>query len=49
MGMSRRIDECVYEDAAKRHVKAERRTISGQIEYWASAQGAVPPRRMDRV
>lgn len=29
-----RIDEYLYEDA-KRHAKAESRTIAGQIELWA--------------
>ncbi len=29
-----RIDEFLYEDA-KRHAKAESRTIAGQIEFWA--------------
>jgi hypothetical protein len=33
MGMPVRIDEFLYEDA-KRHAKAESRTISGQIEFW---------------
>lgn len=34
MGMPARIDESVYEDA-KAHAQAERRTIAGQIEFWA--------------
>ena len=34
MSMPVRIDEFLYEDA-KRHAKAESRTISGQIEFWA--------------
>ena len=34
MGMPVRIDEFLYEDA-KRHAKAECRTIAGQIEFWA--------------
>ena len=33
MSMPVRIDEFLYEDA-KRHAKAEARTISGQIEFW---------------
>ena len=34
MSMPVRIDEFLYKDA-KRHAKAESRTISGQIEFWA--------------
>ncbi len=34
MGMPVRIDDFLYEDA-KRHAKAECRTIAGQIEFWA--------------
>ncbi len=34
MGTPVRIDEYLYEDA-KRHAKAESRTIAGQIEFWA--------------
>jgi hypothetical protein len=34
MSMPVRIDEFLYEDA-KRHAKAESRTIAGQIEFWA--------------
>lgn len=34
MGMPVRIDGLLYEDA-KRHAKAESRTIAGQIEFWA--------------
>ena len=34
MGMPVRIDALLYEDA-KRHAKAECRTIAGQIEFWA--------------
>ena len=34
MGMPVRIDEALYEDA-RAHAQAERRTIAGQIEFWA--------------
>ncbi|MDP3537289.1 MAG: ParD-like family protein [Azonexus sp.] len=34
MGMPVRIDDVLYEDA-KSYAKAECRTISGQIEFWA--------------
>jgi hypothetical protein len=34
MGMPVRIDSDLY-DQAKSHANAERRTISGQIEFWA--------------
>jgi hypothetical protein len=34
MGMPVRIDNALY-DQAKAHAKAERRTIAGQIEFWA--------------
>ena len=34
MGMPARIDDGLYE-AAKAHAQAERRTIAGQIEFWA--------------
>jgi hypothetical protein len=34
MGMSVRIDDHLYE-LAKAHAQAERRTISGQVEFWA--------------
>ena len=34
MSVPVRIDEFLYEDA-KRHAKAESRTIAGQIEFWA--------------
>lgn len=34
MGMPVRIDDRLYEQA-KAHASAERRTIAGQIEFWA--------------
>ena len=34
MGMPVRIDSDLY-DQAKAHANAERRTIAGQIEFWA--------------
>ena len=34
MGMSVRIDDVLY-DQAKAQARAERRTIAGQIEFWA--------------
>jgi hypothetical protein len=34
MGMPVRIDSDLY-DQAKSHANAERRTIAGQIEFWA--------------
>jgi hypothetical protein len=34
MGMPVRIDDTLYEKA-KAHASAERRTIAGQIEFWA--------------
>ena len=34
MGMPVRIDDTLYEQA-KAHASAERRTIAGQIEFWA--------------
>ena len=34
MGMPVRIDSALY-DQAKSHANAERRTIAGQIEFWA--------------
>ena len=34
MGMPVRIDDSLYEDA-RAHARAERRTIAGQIEFWA--------------
>ena len=34
MSQSIRIDEALHE-MAKNHAKAERRTIAGQIEFWA--------------
>lgn len=34
MGMPVRIDSDLY-DLAKSHASAERRTIAGQIEFWA--------------
>jgi hypothetical protein len=34
MGMPVRIDDQLYEQA-KAHAQAERRTISGQVEFWA--------------
>ena len=34
MGMPVRIDDQLYEQA-KAHAQAERRSISGQIEFWA--------------
>lgn len=34
MGMPVRIDDTLYEQA-KAHANAERRTIAGQIEFWA--------------
>ena len=34
MGMPVRIDDTLYEHA-KAHASAERRTIAGQIEFWA--------------
>jgi hypothetical protein len=34
MGMPVRIDSDLY-DLAKSHANAERRTIAGQIEFWA--------------
>ncbi len=34
MGMPVRIDDCLYEQA-KAHAHAERRTIAGQVEFWA--------------
>ena len=34
MGMPVRIDDVLYEDA-RAHALAERRTIAGQIEFWA--------------
>ena len=34
MGMPVRIDDTLYEQA-KAHASAERRTIVGQIEFWA--------------
>ena len=34
MGMPVRIDDDLY-DQAKSHASAERRTIAGQIEFWA--------------
>ena len=34
MGLPVRIDRDLY-DQAKAHANAERRTISGQIEFWA--------------
>ena len=34
MGMPVRIDDTLY-DQAKAQAKAERRTIAGQIEFWA--------------
>ena len=34
MGMPVRIDDVLYEDA-RAHAQAERRTIAGQIEFWA--------------
>jgi hypothetical protein len=34
MGMPVRIDSVLY-DQAKSHANAERRTIAGQIEFWA--------------
>ena len=35
MGMPVRIDDDLY-DQAKSHASAERRTIAGQIEFWAT-------------
>ena len=34
MGMPVRIDDRLYEQA-KAHAQAERRTIAGQVEFWA--------------
>ena len=34
MGMPVRIDDSLYEHA-RAHAQAERRTIAGQIEFWA--------------
>jgi len=34
MGMTVRIDDKLYEQA-KAHAQAERRTIAGQVEFWA--------------
>ena len=34
MGMPVRIDDALYEQA-KLHANAERRTIAGQLEFWA--------------
>jgi hypothetical protein len=34
MGMPVRIDDRLYE-LAKAHAQAERRTIAGQVEFWA--------------
>jgi len=34
MGMPVRIDDQLYEQA-KAHAQAERRSIAGQVEYWA--------------
>lgn len=34
MGMPVRIDDQLYEQA-KAHAQAERRTIAGQLEFWA--------------
>jgi hypothetical protein len=34
MGMPVRIDDALYEQA-KLHASAERRTIAGQLEFWA--------------
>ena len=34
MGMPVRIDDTLYEQA-KAYAKAERRTIAGQVEFWA--------------
>lgn len=34
MGMPVRIDDDLYEQA-KAHAQAERRTIAGQVEFWA--------------
>jgi hypothetical protein len=34
MSMPVRIDDVLYQDA-KRHARAESRTIAGQIEFWA--------------
>ncbi|MDP2784763.1 MAG: ParD-like family protein [Sulfurimicrobium sp.] len=34
MGMPVRIDDDLYEQA-RAHARAERRTIAGQIEFWA--------------
>ncbi len=34
MGMPVRIDDYLYEQA-KAHTHAERRTIAGQVEFWA--------------
>jgi hypothetical protein len=34
MGMPVRIDDALYEQA-KLHATAERRTIAGQLEFWA--------------
>ncbi len=34
MGMPVRIDNALY-DQARAHAQAERRTIAGQIEFWA--------------
>ena len=34
MGMPVRIDDYLYEQA-KAHAHAERRTIAGQVEFWA--------------
>ena len=34
MGMPVRINDALYEDA-RAHAQAERRTIAGQIEFWA--------------
>ena len=34
MGMPVRIDDHLYEQA-KAHAQAERRTIAGQVEFWA--------------
>ena len=34
MGMPVRIDDVLYEQA-RAHAQAERRTIAGQIEFWA--------------
>lgn len=36
MGMPVRIDDQLYE-SAKAHALAERRSISGQLEFWAMA------------